>query len=102
MVGGDGQSRGYVEVLHNGEWGAVCRDLWSLKEAEVVCRQLGFQFVISIDPTLPSPETFHTAWLHEIRCSGTERRLVECTIDGDWSVKNCSEPPMATAECGSK
>lgn len=36
---------GRLEVLYNGVWGSVCGDNWNKKNAEVVCKQLGYPYV---------------------------------------------------------
>ena len=32
---------GLLEVRRNGEWGSVCDDYWTDRDADVACRQLG-------------------------------------------------------------
>ena len=42
LQGGNATS-GCVEICNNGVWGTVCDDLWGTQEAQVVCRQLGYE-----------------------------------------------------------
>ena len=42
LVGGINDTEGRVEVCISNQWGTVCHNLWSVSDAKVVCRQLGF------------------------------------------------------------
>ena len=33
---------GHILICDDGEWREVCDDEWSIEDAQVVCRQLGF------------------------------------------------------------
>ena len=42
LVGGQNKFEGRVEVCRGGQWKTVCNGEWGDKEAQVVCRQVGF------------------------------------------------------------
>ncbi|XP_072017981.1 uncharacterized protein [Amphiura filiformis] len=77
----EGGYKGRVEVEHNGQWGTICNTGWDVNDANVVCKQLGYQGATSTyDVTSDSDITniARTVWYQNVQCDGTENNLSQC------------------------
>ena len=99
LVNGRTAHSGRVEIFINGLWGSVCDDWWSRKDANVVCRQLGYTSASAYRKAARFGQSKHYhIWMARVACRGTEKRLQDCPFPG-WGVHNCKHDQDAGVEC---
>ena len=64
-----------MEVYYNGRWGAVCDDGWNEHDANIVCRQLGFELAILHDF---GQRRGTSILLESVMCSSNDTVLASC------------------------
>uniref|UniRef100_A0A4W4GED7 SRCR domain-containing protein n=1 Tax=Electrophorus electricus TaxID=8005 RepID=A0A4W4GED7_ELEEL len=93
-----GSCSGRLEVYHNAAWGSICDDQWDIRDAEVVCRQLGCGKALSANGSAAFGPGEGVIWLNRVECRGDEIHLWDCS----YSLKNhtdCSHKEHAGVTC---
>nr|XP_054763722.1 deleted in malignant brain tumors 1 protein-like [Lytechinus pictus] len=87
LVQGEAIYEGRVEIFFDGSWGTVCDDLWDIKDAQVVCRQLGFGTAIEAVTMARFGRGIGPIMLDNVACQGDEQMLMDffVAIRGCWS-----------------
>ena len=78
LAGGRTEEEGRVEVKVGEEWGGLCGDGWTVREAMVVCRQLGLKYAAAAVASNVFGESQAGLLLSGLTCTGSEARLEEC------------------------
>ncbi|XP_049329383.1 scavenger receptor cysteine-rich type 1 protein M130-like [Astyanax mexicanus] len=97
LRGGVGSCSGWLQVYHNKTWGSVCGDLWDIRDAQVICRQLACGPALSANRRAADGSGGGTIWMNRVKCRGNEIHLWDCP----HSLKNhtdCSHSAGVT--CG--
>ncbi|KAL7828068.1 hypothetical protein AOLI_G00312200 [Acnodon oligacanthus] len=98
LKGGEGSCSGRLEVYQNAEWGSICDDMWDIKDAQVVCRQLGCGPALSANGSAVFGAGEGPIWLNRVKCRGNEIHLWDCA----HSLENhtdCSHRQDAGVTC---
>jgi len=96
-LAGGSSSAGRLEVLHNGLWGTVCGDVFTIAATQIACKMLGFQSGLKIDNRNYTTDE-GPIWLDDVRCNGTETDIAECTHQG-WGIHNCQHREDVAVSC---
>ena len=102
LVGGSSSREGRVEVFLNDEWGTVCDDSWGTSDAQVVCRQLGFDeggdAVAYNQAYFGQGSDVQPIHLDDVQCDGSETSISQCPHNGVGS-HNCAHSEDAGVVC---
>ncbi|XP_069805688.1 antigen WC1.1-like [Dendropsophus ebraccatus] len=98
LTGRGNNCSGRVEMFYQGEWGTVCDDDWDIRDAEVVCRQIGCGSAMNATTEAVYGEGDGPIWLSEVQCNGYERALQDCWSKG-WNKSDCLHKEDAGVTC---
>ncbi|KAJ3613383.1 hypothetical protein NHX12_019632 [Muraenolepis orangiensis] len=91
-------NEGRVEVFYKGEWGTICDDDFSLTNAQVLCRQLGFVSATGWTHSAKYGKGQGKIWLDNVLCNGGEKSIAACPSRG-WGNSDCTHDEDAGVIC---
>ncbi|NXN10886.1 SRB4D protein, partial [Indicator maculatus] len=100
LVNGSHRCEGRVELFLLSQWGTVCDDAWDLRDAKVVCRQLGCGQALAAWGEARHGQGRGYIFLDNLKCKGHEPSLLRCSHIR-WDVHNCDHSEDASATCSS-
>ncbi|KAM4650663.1 scavenger receptor cysteine-rich domain-containing protein DMBT1-like isoform 2-T2 [Discoglossus pictus] len=98
LVDGERHCSGRVEIFYKNTWGTVCDDLWNIRNAYVVCRQLNCGLPISAPGNAFFGEGKGSIWMDDVKCNGDEKSLESCTASSR-GAHNCNHNEDAGVVC---
>ena len=98
LSGGKNGCEGRVEVYNGSSWGTVCDDWWDLRDAQVVCQQLGCGRPMAAPGSARFGRGSGPIFLDNVQCRGDEPSLQTCRHNG-WGVHNCGHVEDASVIC---
>ncbi|MBN3320798.1 C163A protein, partial [Atractosteus spatula] len=98
LANGSDPCSGRVELEYNGKWGTVCDQYWDLRDASVLCRQLGCGVAVAAPGQAWFGEREGSVWKDHFLCDGSEAHLSLCATSALGGVL-CSHRDDAGLVC---
>lgn len=92
LLGGNMETEGRLQVKINNEWGTVCNYGWTIKNAALVCQQLGY--VLNPDDwnlersEVPAAGTTEKVILSNVQCDDHDLDITKCKAEGVTDFEN--------------
>ena len=80
LADGASNMMGRVELGFHGLWGSVCDRGWENQDADVICRQLGFNKALIATHNSAFGRGVGHVWDGNLDCKGEESRVEECLV----------------------
>ncbi|XP_070698337.1 lysyl oxidase homolog 3B isoform X1 [Pempheris klunzingeri] len=91
-------NEGRIELFYKGEWGTICDDDFSIANANVLCRQLGFVSATGWTHSAKYGKGQGKIWLDNVMCGGGEKSIEFCKSRG-WGNSDCTHDEDAGVVC---
>ena len=89
---------GLLEICFNNTYGSICHDLWNDPDAQVACKQLGFNTTgANVLNSAFYGSSSGPIFLDNVQCDGTEDRLVNCSHQRE--ISDCTHNDDAGIRC---
>ena len=99
LVDGSNPLEGRVEICINNAWGTVCNNRFSSSDADVVCKNLGYNFTDSYSlPISDLSPGSGPIFMDELSCEGEEDKLLECP-SAPLGLHSCTHDQDAAVRC---
>ena len=101
LVNGPTANEGRIEVYYDRQWGTICDDSWNNRDADVLCKQLGYIDAEDLRYRAYYGEGTGPIWIDQIHCSNGAESVMDCKHDG-WGINDCSHREDAGVKCRQK
>ncbi|KAM9842661.1 lysyl oxidase homolog 3B isoform 4-T4 [Aulostomus maculatus] len=91
-------NEGRIELFYKGEWGTICDDDFSISNANVLCRHLGFVSATGWTHSAKYGKGQGKIWLDNVMCNGGEKSIEFCKSRG-WGNSDCTHEEDAGVVC---